>query len=304
MHKLHVLNGPEMGQSFELKDGPTYVGRSEGNDIQIDDKTISRRHLKIVQRDNRLFVTDLKSENGTFIGGDIVTSGLEVEVEEGATLTMGMCMICLGQAPIEEMIPFLEPIGFTDETCEIRSNFAAYRDQTNHKRRFFLSEVSRIIDGDLPLKETLEEILKNIFTLLKRIDRVAFILVDPDTEKILDVVSCSKQATSDTYCLEVVKRVMEDRRVVVVSNVQTEEQDELVDTLKILKIESVMCVPMFSRSQLIGLIYVDSLGRPYGFRKEDLPLFTDLSQMTALAVEKAQLSAKSTRGTDNLPLDA
>jgi transcriptional regulator with GAF, ATPase, and Fis domain len=246
----------------------------------------------------------LKSENGTFIGGNIVTSGLEVEVEEGATLTIGMCMICLGRGPIEEMIPFLEPIGFSDEVGEERNSFPAFRDQTNHKRKIFLSEVSKIIDGNLPLRQALKEILKNIFNLLKRIDRVAFILVDPDTEKILDVVSSSKKATSDTYCLEVVKRVMENRRVVAVSNVQTEEKDELIGTLKILKIESVMCVPMFSRSQLIGLIYVDSLGRPYGFRKEDLPLFTDLSQITALAVKKALLSAKSTRGTDNLPLDA
>ncbi|MBN1830636.1 MAG: FHA domain-containing protein [Deltaproteobacteria bacterium] len=304
MHKLHVLNGPEMGQSFELKDGLNYVGRSEDNDIQINDKTVSRRHLKIVLRDNRIFVTDLKSENGTFIGGDIVVTGLEVEVEEGEILTIGMCMICLGRRPVAEMMPFLKPIGFTDEAFEILIDFAAYRDQTNHRRRAFLSKVSEIIEGNLPLKEALRGILENIFVLLKRIDRVAFVLIDPDTQEILDVVSSSKQATSDTYCLEVVKRVIEDRRVVAVSNVQTEEQDELVDTLKILKIESVMCVPMFSRSRLIGLIYVDSLGRPYGFRKEDLPLFTDLSQMTAVAVEKAQLSAKSTGRPDNLPLDS
>ena len=304
MHKLHVLNGPEMGQAFELKDGLTYVGRSEDNDIQINDKTVSRRHLKIVLRDNRLFVTDLKSENGTFISGDPITSGLEIEIEEGEILTIGMCMICLGQGPVEEMIPFLEPIGFTDETGEILADFAAYRDQTNHRRRAFLSKVSEIIEGNLPLKEALREILENIFVLLKRIDRVAFVLIDPDTQEILDVVSSSKQTTSDTYCLEVVKRVMQDGRVVAVSNVRTEEQDEIVDTLKILKIESVMCVPMFSRSRLIGLIYVDSLGRPYGFRKEDLPLFTDLSQMTALAVEKAQLSAESTRRPDNSSLDS
>lgn len=303
MLKLHVLNGPEMGQSFELKDGLTYVGRSEDNDIQIEDKTVSRRHLKVIQRENRFFITDLKSENGTFIGGDLVTSGLEVEIEEGATLTIGMCMICLGRGPVAEMIPFLEPIGFTDEAGKERGTSAAYRDQTNHKRRAFLSEVSRIMDESLPLKKALRKILENIFDLLKRIDRVAFILVDPDTEKILDVVSGSKQSAPDTYCVEVVKRVIEHRRVVAVSNVEAEEQNELVDTLKILKIESVMCVPMLSRSQLIGLIYVDSLGRPYGFRKEDLPLFTDLSQMTALAVEKAQLSSESTRGTDNLPLD-
>jgi hypothetical protein len=303
MYKLHVLNGPEMGQSFRLKDGLTYVGRSEDNNVQIEDKTVSRRHLKIMLRENRFFVTDLKSENGTFIGGDLVTSGLEVEVEEGATITIGMCMICLGRGPVKEMIPFLEPIGFTDEAGEKHGDFAAYRDQTNHKRRAFLSEVSRIMGESLPLKEALRGILENIFHLLKRIDRVAFILVDPDTEKILDVVSSSKQSAPDDYCVEVVKRVIKDKRVVAVSNVRTEEQNELVDTLKILKIESVMCVPMLSHSQLIGLIYVDSLGRPYGFRKEDLPLFTDLSQMTALAVEKARLSSESTRGTDDLSLD-
>ena len=304
MHKLHVLNGPEMGQSFRLKDGLNYVGRSEDNDIQIEDKTVSRRHLKIIRKESKLFVTDLKSENGTFIGGDRVTSGLEIEVEEGVTLTIGMCMICLGRGPVGEMIPFLEPIGFTHETSEIRSDSASHRNQTNHKRKIFLSAVSKIMDERLPLKEALRKILENIFDLLKRIDRVAFILIDPETEKILDVVSGSKQSSPDTYCVEVVKRVMKDRRVVAVSNVRTEEQDELVDTLKILKIESVMCVPMLSRSQLIGLIYVDSIGRPYGFRKEDLPLFTDLSQMTAIAVEKASLSSKSTRETDNLPLDA
>jgi hypothetical protein len=36
MDKLHVPNGPEMGQAFKLKDAPTYLGRSENNDTQIE----------------------------------------------------------------------------------------------------------------------------------------------------------------------------------------------------------------------------------------------------------------------------
>jgi hypothetical protein len=35
MDILHVLDEPEMGQAFELKDAPTYVGRSEVNCIRI-----------------------------------------------------------------------------------------------------------------------------------------------------------------------------------------------------------------------------------------------------------------------------
>jgi hypothetical protein len=300
MPRLHVLNGPEMGKVFELKDGPTYVGRSEDNDIQIENKTVSRRHLKIVQREKRFFVTDLKSENGTFMGGDLITPGIEVEVEEGRSITIGMCMISLGDNPPEQTMPFLDPIGFKEDIAEHSGIFAAPRDKTNQKRLEFLSKVSRVIKQDLPIDMTLEKIMEYILDLLKRIDRVAFILVDPETEKVLDVVAKSKKPTADSYCTDVVKQVLEERKPVAFSNVQTEEDSGLIDTLKILKIESVMCVPMFSLSQPIGLIYVDSLGRPHGFRKEDLSLFMELSQMTALAVEKARFASKSTTGADNL----
>jgi hypothetical protein len=303
MHKLHVLNGPEMGQVFELKDAPTYVGRSEDNDIQIENKTVSRRHLRIVRRENKFFVTDLQSENGTFIGGNLIPPGLEVEVEEGRSITMGMCMICLGEAPPKQAMPFLDPIGFTEDTAEHSGIFAAPRDKTNQKKLEFLSNVSKVIKEDLPLNRALEKILEYILDLLKRIDRVAFILVDPETEKVLDVVSKSKKPTADAYCIDVVKRVLEDRKPVAFSNVQTEQDGGLVDTLKVLKIESVMCLPMFSLSQPIGLIYVDSLERPHGFRKDDLSLFTELSQIAAPSVQRARFASESTRGADNLHLD-
>jgi hypothetical protein len=303
MNKLHVLNGPEMGQAFELKDAPTYVGRSEDNDIRIENKSVSRRHLKIVQRGNRFFVTDLQSENGTYVGGNLIPPGVEVEVEEGRPITMGMCMICLGEAPPEQTMPHLDAIGFTEDAAGDTGTFAAHRDKTNQKNLEFLSKVSKVIEEDLPINKILEKILEHIFDLLKRIDRVAFILVDPETEKVLDVVSKSKKPTADAYCLDVVKRVLEERKPVAFTNVQTEKKGRLVDTLRILKIESVMCLPMFSHSQAIGLIYVDSLGIPHGFRKEDVSLFTDLSQTTALAVQRARFASESTTGADTLHLE-
>ena len=299
MHNLYVLNGPEMGQVFELKYSPIYVGRSNDNDIRILNKTVSRRHLKIVQRENRLFVTDLNSENGTFIHGDLISPGVEVEVEEGGIITMGMCMICLGEAPPEQMMPFFDPIGFTDDMTEESGVFAAPRDRADREKLKFLFKVSRVIKEDLPINKALEKILEYMLDLLKRIDRVAFILIDSETEKVLDVVSKSKKPTADAYCIEVVKRVLGDRKPVAFSNVHAEVGSDLVDTLKILKIESVMCLPVLSGSQPIGLIYVDSLERPHGFRKEDLALFTELSQMTALSIERAQFAAESTTGYRN-----
>jgi GAF domain-containing protein len=49
-----------------------------------------------------------------------------------------------------------------------------------------------------------------------------------------------------------------------------------------------MCVPLMSKSRVLGAIYVDSLNRPYGFRWEDLLLFVDFSQRLAVVLENVR----------------
>jgi hypothetical protein len=44
---------------------------------------------------------------------------------------------------------------------------------------------------------------------------------------------------------------------------------------------------------MLGVIYVDSLTGPYGFRKEDLLLLKTLSGPVAVAIEKAALASQN-----------
>ena len=306
MTKLHILNGPKIGRSFELSDVATYVGRSLDNDIQIEDKTVSRRHVKIIKRGNKYFITDLKSQNGTFFNGNYIAPGLELELKEGVPIAIGMSVVCLGKGCKELMMPFIDSIGLTKQTGEESGIFVEHRDKTNQRKLELLYKVSDLLTENLPINETLEKILDYVFDLLKRIDRAAFILVDPATEWILDVISRTAKPSADTttvYCPDVVRGVMENREPLVISNVEIEMENELIDTLKILKIESVMCVPLISSSRIMGVLYVDSLERPFGFRREDLSLFVDLCQRTALAVEHARLAFEFKTLADNLASD-
>ena len=41
MSQLYVLSGQETGQSFELKDRGTYIGRFLENDIQLEYRAVS-----------------------------------------------------------------------------------------------------------------------------------------------------------------------------------------------------------------------------------------------------------------------
>jgi 3',5'-cyclic-nucleotide phosphodiesterase len=293
-----------MGQSFELRDGANYVGRSLENDIRVEDKTVSRRHLKVDKKGNKYFITDLRSQNGTFFNGNVIAPGLELQAKEGQPIAIGMSVLCLGHGRVESMMSLVDSIGLTREVGGESGIFLVHGDKSNQEKLKLLFWVSEALSVKLPINETLELVLDQLFEFLKRIDRAAFILVDPESETIVDVISKVGKPANESpsvYCLDVVRRVIESKEPVMVSNVQTEdEDDELLETLKILRIDSVMCVPMMSGSRIMGVIYVDSLERPYGFGREDLLLFMDLSKRIALPVENARFAFEPTTISDDL----
>jgi hypothetical protein len=53
--------------------GPrTVIGRTPDNQLQIDQAVVSRRHAEIVQTESGYRISDLGSENGTYINGDAI----------------------------------------------------------------------------------------------------------------------------------------------------------------------------------------------------------------------------------------
>jgi pSer/pThr/pTyr-binding forkhead associated (FHA) protein len=108
---LVILNGPEIARTLPFKEGVSYLGRSLDNDTRIEDKTASRKHLKLESARGKLFVTDLGSRNGTFCAGKFMIPGNEVEVKEGAPLAIGMTVICFGEGCKEQTVPFLDTVG-------------------------------------------------------------------------------------------------------------------------------------------------------------------------------------------------
>jgi pSer/pThr/pTyr-binding forkhead associated (FHA) protein len=291
---LVILNGPEIGRTLRIKEGVSYLGRSLDNDIRIEDKTISRRHLKIESTRGKLFVTDLSSRNGTFCDGKYVIPGHEVEVKEGIPLAIGMTVICFGEGCKEQIVPFLDTVSLIREKGKKQDAVEDRRSETDQKREELLSKVSLTLKGSGPLRIILENVLGHIFHHLKRLDRGAFVLVDPETLQAIETicrVNKSSEDISAPFSIEVVQRVVEGGKPLIFSKGYTEEKNALVDTLKVQKIESVICIPLINGSRIMGVIYADSLKRPDGFRKDDLLILLDIGQRVALAVETDRLAS-------------
>jgi len=68
--KVIFINGPYAGKSVSLLPGKTItIGRDRAVELPLEDETLSRRHCSIEVQDNKYFITDHNSINGTFVNG-------------------------------------------------------------------------------------------------------------------------------------------------------------------------------------------------------------------------------------------
>jgi pSer/pThr/pTyr-binding forkhead associated (FHA) protein len=64
--------GPDGVRQVEAASGRLTVGKGAGNDVTLDDTTVSRLHASLEEFAEGWCVTDLGSSNGTFVNGDRV----------------------------------------------------------------------------------------------------------------------------------------------------------------------------------------------------------------------------------------
>ena len=303
MIQLFILKGPNQGESFEFKGDIIHIGRGKDNDTQIKDNSISRSHLKIHKKGEKYFIEDLGSKNSTFVQGRQISPGEEFQVEEGRPIVMGNSGISLGKIPSNEdniILGTADPVDDISETAE----FKIYKDRpmTTPKNLELIYKVSNVLLQSLDLNEILEKVLDYIFDLFKRIDRGVIILIDSRTGQINGVVSRSSKSGDQAgmmYSRTIVNRVLKDGKPIVMTDTFSQDEAYLSDSMKLMKVRSVICVPLKSNSKIRGVIYVDSLNRPYGFRKEDLSLLNALSGPAAIAIENVSLYSNLEKIIDN-----
>ena len=78
--------GLKDGQRFDLIGGLS-IGRSKEADVRIDDRYASSLHARVFSRENRFYVEDMNSTNGTLLNG--ATLHGEAEMIDSDTVQIG-----------------------------------------------------------------------------------------------------------------------------------------------------------------------------------------------------------------------
>jgi hypothetical protein len=87
---LRILNGKFAGQIFQLRSGPTVVGRAPNCDIVISSQNISKEHARIEVLPDKVILSDLGSRNGTFVNGVQIKSQ---KINSGDKITLNDMII-------------------------------------------------------------------------------------------------------------------------------------------------------------------------------------------------------------------
>jgi DNA-binding NtrC family response regulator len=99
VRRLQVGRAGEQTPLFVAETDRLSIGSAMGNDLRLDDPTVSRFHVELGRRADRIVVTDLGSTNGVAIG-PVSLRGASVEVAPGTVMNLGRVALWVGDADV------------------------------------------------------------------------------------------------------------------------------------------------------------------------------------------------------------
>lgn len=95
--RVRVVEGPNFGDELLMNDeGREYlVGRGPSCDLILDDREVSREHVKLMRKGYVIYVQDLSSTRGSWLGRSAVYTGATVEWARPRMMRVGATVLSL-----------------------------------------------------------------------------------------------------------------------------------------------------------------------------------------------------------------
>lgn len=313
-----VRSGKDAGRTVAVTPGQTItLGRLKGCDVVLDDEAASRRHCAVTGREDVCVVTDLQSANGTFVNERRIAT---TELGRGDQIRIGSTVVELldAQAAGPEV---RRPHNTTSlSIVEARSHTLVQR-AVDPTKLEFLSQVSRRKD-DAGLLASAQKYLTTLHKVSDILSRASSVeaLFDSILSAILEVSGGDRAAilmrptddktgkvemvavrTSDggatgsvTLSRTVVNDVLEKGISAFTDDALADERYVGGESIVQQRIRSVMCAPMRTTDQILGVLYVDSQ-TAREFSAAELELLAAVGNQAGIALHRARLMAEVER---------
>lgn len=164
--------------------------------------------------------------------------------------------------------------------------------EAEHGNLMALANIGQVVNSSLEHDEVLRIVMDNIVRLT-RAERGFLMLRNEKGEMVTQVarnweqesIKSSEAATSRT----IVQRVIESGEPIVTTNAQEDQRFSGQESIMMLNLRSILCVPLKVKNDLIGVIYADNRMRTGIFAETERDLLVAFANQAAVAIENARL---------------
>ncbi len=156
-----------------------------------------------------------------------------------------------------------------------------------------LYEITRTLNSSLDLGEVLENIMDRVIEVTGA-ERGFLMLYDEAREELEFQVArgidrSDLESPEFQVSTTILEQVREARKALLTDNAQYDDRFKQGESIMILGLRSILCVPIMVRDRLIGLVYVDNRLHVGMFNQQHLELLTAFASQAGVAIENARL---------------
>ncbi len=191
------------------------------------------------------------------------------------------------------------PSAGTPECPELNPNMQAdvsSLERTN-KVLFILYEISRELNSIQDFKALLEKIMDLIFQVINADYGFLILTGGLQHEELIPMVVKYKDESLKVLgqvraSRTIINRVIHDKVALLTSNAMDDSRLDSAQSVFVQQIRSAMCVPLWNRDEIIGVIQLDSIRFENQFVQDDLELLKAIGSQMAMIIEQASLNEK------------
>lgn len=207
---------------------------------------------------------------------------------------------------VEKKISHLEnEIG--DNLTKLAKNYQRFKTdfkQTEDERRTFktLYELSTTIYSETDINILLDSVVDSLLDLFSS-EKALLEIFNQERASIFSIAKDKEKKSLDDYEDKTKALITENAystgNPVCMTNILEREPDEDKDELSD-SVKSVLCVPLKSKENVLGTIYLENTEKDFAFSSEDADLLVSLAERIALAVENNLLLSELKQSHEKL----
>jgi Nif-specific regulatory protein len=297
--RLTVISGQWKNTSFPVS-APLSIGSDPSNAVRLEDPAVAPQHCSITEASGCFTLRDLDSPAGTFVNGipiceRVLSFGDQISIGDSSFLFLPE----VATAAESSSVQLDEHTAFSLSAQQLKSEDLLYLQPESlaalppavrlARTLSTLLKISSAIGSMRDIDSLQWQLLAMLFDVIPA-ERGAILLLDSSTGEFSAPVAWDRAAGPDhpVHISRVLaQRVVEDRISVLDYEEPPISPSTTANAPSALGL-SLLCVPLSTPTQSLGLIYLDTCNPATRFSNDDLQLLSAIAGLASVAIENAR----------------